>query len=128
MATYILLFKLTPEGRVKTLQAPDNVLREESSISIRDAHLLGLYGVLGDYDFVGILEAPDNESVARFSLELGVKVGAHITSLPAIPIGRLEGAKRHEPLAVETGVGLVPPDDIDLPEEPPNAGPRRYQA
>jgi uncharacterized protein with GYD domain len=126
MATYILLFKLTPEGRVKTLQDPDNVLREESSISIPDAHLLGLYGVLGDYDFVGILEAPNNESVARFSLELGVKVGAHITSMPAIPIGRLEGATRHDPLAVEAGVGLVPPDDIDLPQEPPTAGPRRY--
>ncbi len=49
-----------------------------------------LYGVLGDYDFVTILEAPDNEAAARFSLELGAESGAHIQTLPAVPIGSFE--------------------------------------
>ena len=55
---------------------------------------LGLYAVLGEFDFVTIVEAESNERMARFSLELGVRADVHITSLPAVPISRLgeEGA------------------------------------
>ena len=38
----------------------------------------------------GMIEAKDNETVARFSLEFGVRAGAHIVALPAIPISRFE--------------------------------------
>ena len=58
--------------------------------------VLGLYAVLGAYDFVGMVEAPDNESVARYSLELGVLAGVTIMTLPAIPIARMEGSE-YEP-------------------------------
>ncbi|PZC42379.1 MAG: Uncharacterized protein, contains GYD domain [Chloroflexi bacterium] len=51
---------------------------------------MGLYAVLGHHDFITILEAPDNETAARFSLELGVKVGVEIQTVPAIPISRLD--------------------------------------
>jgi hypothetical protein len=40
---------------------------------------------------VSIVDAPDNETVARFSLELGVRAGAQVETLPAIPIARLDG-------------------------------------
>ena len=91
MATYILLLTLTPEGRARMAEDPESLLRAEESVRVGSANVLGLYGVLGDYDFVSILEAPDNETAARFSLELGVLAGAHIATLPAIPITRLGG-------------------------------------
>jgi len=90
MATYIQLLTLTPEGRERVLKDPESVLRAQASITITGIQVLGLYGVLGEYDFVNIVEAPDNETVARFSLELGVRAGVYITTLPAIPVGRLE--------------------------------------
>ena len=46
---------------------------------------------LGEYDFVAIVEADDNETVARFSLELGVAAGVHVETMPAIPITRSFG-------------------------------------
>ena len=104
MATYILLLTLSQEGREQMVEAPDSLLRSTSSISIPDVQCLGMYGVLGDYDFVTILEAPDNEAAARFSLELGAESGAHIQTLPAVPIGLFEprsrssGASAHDSL------------------------------
>jgi len=41
---------------------------------------------LGPYDFVNIVEAPDNETVARVSVELGSRGTVQIMSMPAMPI------------------------------------------
>jgi len=92
VATYVLLLTLTPEGRERTLADPDNLLRAEQGVSVEGVSCMGIYGVIGDYDFVTWLEAPDNETAARFSLELGVRAGAHVTTLPAIPLGEFKAA------------------------------------
>lgn len=90
MSTYILLLTLDEDGREQMFEDPDSLLTAEAEISIPDVQSLGIYAVLGEHDFVAILEAPDNESAARFSIELGARAGAHITTMPAIPIGQLE--------------------------------------
>jgi len=90
VATYVLLLTLDGDGRALMLEDPDSLRRAEAEIEVSDVQCLGLYAVLGDYDFVTILEAPDNEAAARFSLELGVRAGAHIVTLPAVPVGLLE--------------------------------------
>ena len=105
MATYILLMKMTQKGRRKMIGDPESMLASAHGINIPNTGVLGLYAVLGEYDFVGIVSAPGNEAVAQFSLHLGVSAGAHITTLPAIPIGRL--GESGEPLA----------DSVAAPEE-----------
>ena len=75
MAQYIMLLTLTPEGRGKMLTDPDHLLRAESEINMPDVQTLGVYALLGDYDYACILDAPGNREAARFSLELGVKQG-----------------------------------------------------
>ena len=96
MATYILLLTFTPEGREHMFEDPDCVQRALEMIDVHDTETLGLYAVLGQYDFVTILAAPDNETAARFSVELGVLAGVHITTLPAIPVTRLEDSLNQE--------------------------------
>ena len=116
MPTYILLMTLTPEGREKMMADSNSVFSAENKIKMPDVQMMGLYGVLGDYDFVSIIEAPDNSAVARFSLELGVKAGMHIMSLPAIPISRLEGAPPTAEAEDEfSGITILPPEGT--PEE-----------
>jgi uncharacterized protein with GYD domain len=112
MPTYIQLMTLTPEGRAKTLEDPTSVLRAHESIRMPGVQELGLYGVLGNYDFVHIVEADDNDVIARFSLELGVRAGAHVITLPAIPIGRLEAKDPDRPRAEATGA-LLPTEQPD---------------
>ena len=83
MATYIQLLILTPGGRERALEDPQSVMRAQQAVATPDIQVLGVYAVLGEYDFVNIVAADDNEAIARFSLKLGVRAGAHITTLPA---------------------------------------------
>ena len=115
MPTYILLLSLTPEGRHRLLDNPDRILIAEESIDIPRTQVHGLYAVLGEYDFISILDAPDNESAARFSMELGVTGGVQITTLPAIPIGRLQQALGNRDPEVQIA-GAPDPDDY-LPND-----------
>jgi uncharacterized protein with GYD domain len=41
---------------------------------------------LGLYDFVNIVEAPDNKAIANVSLELGSRGTIEIMTLPAMPV------------------------------------------
>ena len=117
MQTYFLMLTLTPEGRAASLEDPERLLRIEAAIKAPGVQTLGLYGVLGECDFISMVEAEDNESLARFSLEFGVRAGAHITSLPAIPISRFERRSRDGSGASGRGIGL------ELPEALAGGGP-----
>ncbi len=117
MTTYIVLLTLTQEGREKMVDDPQSVSRAENAVSIPGVQMLGLYGVLGDCDFVGIVEAPDNESVARFSIELGARAGVHVTTMPAIPIGRLEYASPGGDDEGLTSAFAWPAEGVETPRE-----------
>ena len=89
MATYILLLTLNPEGQEKALAEPNYLLHTEAEIDMPSVQTLGVYAVLGEYDFVTIVEADGNDAIARFSLELGVRAGVHITTMPVVPANQL---------------------------------------
>ena len=95
MATYIMLITLTPEGRAAAAREADYLLAIEDKVAAPGVNMMGLYAVLGRYDYVAILDAPDNEAAARFSLDLGVEAGLHIETLPVIPATRLD-QEEHE--------------------------------
>ncbi len=104
MAQYIMLLTLTPEGRQKMLNHPDLLLQAESEINIPDVQTLGVYALLGDYDYACILNAPGNREAARFSLELGVKAGVLITTMPIIPLGSFDQLEREDAPAEEAAL------------------------
>jgi len=111
MGTYVLLLTLTPDGRERAAGDPQSVLAAEETVHVPGVQMMGLYGVLGEYDFVGIVEADDNETVARFSLELGVAAGVHVETMPAIPITRLKSSPQDPALAAELDVPVA----MDIP-------------
>ena len=55
MPSYILLLTLTPDGRETMLKDPESLLRTASAIETPNMQVLGLYAVLGDYNFVAIV-------------------------------------------------------------------------
>ncbi len=97
MSTYILLISATEAGREKILNDTHVIRSIEDEMGFAGAEILGLYAVLGNIDFVAILEAEDNATAARFTLELGVRAGLHTTTMPAIPLGRLEERQGDHP-------------------------------
>ena len=76
----------------------------EKSIEAAGVQALGVYAVLGPYDFVSLVAADSNEIVARFSIELGVKAGVHIITLPVVPAGRLEPGQGEAQLTTDVAL------------------------
>ena len=94
MATYILLSTLTDEGRKTLKEKPARIQEVNKEIEALGARVVGQWAVLGPYDFVNVVEAPDNETIARISLELGARGTIQIMTLPAIPIEGLQARLR----------------------------------
>ncbi len=94
MSLYFLLGTLTDTGQKMLHSNSDLLVEAVGDIHVDGAEILGQYGVLGQYDFVVMAEADNNEAVARLSLELGVRVGLHIETLPAIAIVALAEEER----------------------------------
>lgn len=87
MSFYFLLGTLSADGQRMVLEDRDRVVEAARNVKTDGAEVLGQYVVLGRYDFVMMVEADDNDAVARLSLEIGVRAGLHIETLPAIAIG-----------------------------------------
>jgi len=86
MPTYVLLSTLTAEGRKTVKDRPERIREVNREIEALGAKVIAQYAVLGPYDFVNIVEAPDNNTIARVSVELGSRGTIQIMSLPAIPL------------------------------------------
>jgi len=95
MPTYVLLSTLTDEGRKTVKERPERIKEVNREIEALGVKVLSQYAVLGPYDFVNVVEAPDNKAIARMSLELGSRGTVQIMSLPAIPIDEfIESVKK----------------------------------
>ncbi len=86
MPTYILLSTLTSEGRKTIKERPERIKEVNKEIEKFGAKVKEQYATLGRYDFVNIVEAPNNDVITRVSIELGSRGTVHIMSMPAKPI------------------------------------------
>lgn len=86
MPYYVILSTLTDEGRKTLKQKPERILEVNKEIEAMGVKVLKQYAVLGPYDFVNIVEAPNNETVMKMSVELGSRGAVHLLTLPAIPV------------------------------------------
>jgi uncharacterized protein with GYD domain len=92
MPAYIMLTNLTTEG-VQTLKSNPNRVQEVN----KEVEQLGVkvkdqWAVLGQYDFITIVEAPDEKTMAKVSVELGSRGTMSSQTLAAIPAGELAKA------------------------------------
>lgn len=97
MSLYFLLGTLTSAGQKLLHENHDLVVDSTRDLTVEGAEILGQYAVLGRYDYLMMVEADDNDAVARLSLEMGVRTGLHIETLPAIAIGFLNDRLADDP-------------------------------
>jgi uncharacterized protein with GYD domain len=85
MPVFIMLTKLTSNG-VRTIK--DNpgrvheVSREVEQLGVKVLHQ---WATLGEYDFVSVVEAPDETAMAKVSVELGSRGTTSNETMAAIP-------------------------------------------
>ncbi|KRT65329.1 MAG: hypothetical protein XU11_C0029G0025 [Candidatus Dadabacteria bacterium CSP1-2] len=86
MATYIMLSTLTDEGRKTVKMRPERIKEVNKELEKMGVKVIAQYAVLGPYDFVNVVEAPDNETISKVSVELGSRGTVQLMTLVAIPI------------------------------------------
>ena len=86
MPTYVMLTQLTPEGVQTVKNNPNRIKEVNKEVESLGAEVKAQWATLGQYDFVNIVEAPDEATMARVSMELGSRGTARYESLAAIPI------------------------------------------
>jgi uncharacterized protein with GYD domain len=86
MPSYIMLSTLSEQG-LQTLRAnPERVKQVNQDVAELGAKVLHQWFVLGPYDFVNIVEAPDAATIARVSVSLGARGSTKIRTLTALTI------------------------------------------
>ena len=86
MAVYLMLTNLTDEGRKTVKEKPERIKEVNKEVEKMGVKILSQYALLGAYDFVNILEAPDNQTIARVAVALSARGTLQTTSLAALSI------------------------------------------
>jgi uncharacterized protein with GYD domain len=89
MSVYLMLTTLTDSGR-KALQEDPEILKEiNKEVEFIGVKILAQYALLGQYDFVNLLEAPSNEVMAKLAIRLSAKGTTQTLTLAAITLDDL---------------------------------------
>ena len=91
MAIYMMLTRLTDEGRKTIKSKPQRIKEVNKEVEAMGVKILVQYALLGPYDFVNILEAPDNKTVAKVALELGSRGTLETLTMAAMPLDDFAG-------------------------------------
>jgi uncharacterized protein with GYD domain len=86
MPYYVVLSSLTDKGRKTVKENPERIFEVNKEFEKMGIKVKEQYAVLGLYDFVSIIEAPDNAAVLKASIELGSRGSSHPLTLAAIPV------------------------------------------
>ncbi len=83
MATFVVLAKWTEKTLAGMKDAPAAAAEMKKFVSDRGAQIKGWYLLMGQYDEMCILEAPNAETVAKILIPLAAKYGAKTETLQA---------------------------------------------
>jgi uncharacterized protein with GYD domain len=96
MSVYLMLTTLTDEGRRSLQEEPERLKELNKEVEYVGVKLICQYALLGQYDFVSILEAPSNEVIAKLAIRLSAKGTTQTLTLAAITIDSLIDALKEK--------------------------------
>jgi uncharacterized protein with GYD domain len=86
MPIYVMLTTLTDAGRKAIQEEPERLREINKETEFMGAKIIAQYALLGQYDFVNILEAPNNEAVAKLAIRMSAKGTTTTLTLAAINV------------------------------------------
>jgi uncharacterized protein with GYD domain len=84
--TYIMLAQLSSDGVQTVKNNPNRIKEVNKEVEQLGAVVKAQWATIGQYDFVSVVEVPDEKTMARVSLELGSRGTSRYESMTAIPI------------------------------------------
>ena len=86
MAVYIMLTTLTDEGRKTVKSNPERIKEVNKEVEAMGVKVIAQYAVMGQYDFINILEAPGNEAVVKVAVELSARGTLQTNTMAAMTL------------------------------------------
>ena len=86
MGKYVMLTNLTDEGRKTLLNKPERLKEVNEEVEGMGAKVLAQYALFGPYDFVNVLDVPNDKDVARISCVLGSRGTMQTLTMAAMDI------------------------------------------
>lgn len=86
MPTYLLFSTLSPQG-LQTLQAtPERVFEVNRELEASEVKVVQQWALLGSYDMLSVVTAPNKEAVAKISTEMAARGSARIDTLTVVEL------------------------------------------
>ena len=95
MSVYLMLTTLTDTGRKAIQEDPETLKEINKEVELMGVKILDQYALLGQYDFVNIVEAPNNEAMAKLAIRLSAKGTTQTLTLAAITLDNLIDALKN---------------------------------
>jgi uncharacterized protein with GYD domain len=86
---YAMLSTLGPDGWETLREKPERIHQVRSEVEALGLTVHAQYALMGQYDFLNIIEAPDDETMAKAAIMLAARGTMRTTTLPAIPVEAL---------------------------------------
>jgi uncharacterized protein with GYD domain len=83
--TFLLLSTLSPQGLQTLATTPERLLEVNREIEALGGRVVRQWALLGAYDFLSVVEAPDELTISRITVELSARGSASFETLVAIP-------------------------------------------
>jgi uncharacterized protein with GYD domain len=89
MPVYVMLTTLTDAGRKAIQEEPERLRDINKVVEFSGVKILDQYALLGQYDFLNVLEAPSNEAIAKLAIRLSAQGTYQTLTLAAISVDDL---------------------------------------
>jgi uncharacterized protein with GYD domain len=86
MPTYAMLSTLGPDGWETLRQNPDRIMAVREEVEALGLRVVAQYALMGQYDFLNIIEAPDEQAMANAAIMLAARGTMRTTTMQAIPV------------------------------------------
>jgi uncharacterized protein with GYD domain len=89
MPTYVMLSTLGPDGWETVRKNPDRIDEVRGEVEALGLRVVAQYALMGQYDFLNVIEAPDEKTMAEAAIMLAARGTMRTTTLQALPIDEL---------------------------------------
>jgi uncharacterized protein with GYD domain len=87
-----MLSTIGPDGWETVRENPDRIHGVTGEVEAMGCRVVAQYAVMGQYDFVNVIEAPDEQTMARVAVMLAARGTMRSTTMQAIPLGEFVDA------------------------------------
>ena len=86
MPKFVMLSTLGPDGSARLRENPERLREVSAEVEAMGVKVLEQFAVLGQWDFINILDAPDEATMARVATTLAARGTLKTMTLPIIDI------------------------------------------